>query len=65
MAAFAQESVQSAEQDDWGDLLSRDMTPYNWCKKEAFDYGAIGSYRHLFVLACLNRDVTAAIDASN
>jgi hypothetical protein len=50
---------------EWSELLAHDISQYNWCKKDAFDFGAIGTYRHLYVLSCLNRDVTSAIRVSN
>jgi hypothetical protein len=66
-AGWAQDGRQNEDRDasEWSDLLAHDISQYNSCKKDAFDFGAIGTYRRLYVLSCLNRDVTSAIRVSN
>lgn len=36
-----------------------DVRTYDWCKKDAFEFGVMGTYRRLYVLSCLGADVTA------
>jgi hypothetical protein len=46
------------------DLVDHPAMSYDSCKKDAYEFGAIGIYRRMFVLSCLGNDVTSAIRVS-
>lgn len=66
-AGLAQESLKPRRDMDASSpgSAARDAVLYDRCKKDAFDFGAMGAYRRLYVLSCLNSDVTSAIPVRN
>jgi hypothetical protein len=64
LPANAQDVIGSAEQDAafLPVAAETDGSPYDFCKRDAFTYGVMGHYRRLYILSCLDTDMTSAIE---
>jgi hypothetical protein len=60
-SAHAQVSIGETEQSPAYVRVATEVEgkPYDVCRKDAFDYGVMGHYRRLYILSCLDTDVTS------